>query len=254
MAIKNIAKLQSTISSVSGSTFNVSTNSNAVEIYDLATDLLVEKTTEKEWTIPGDKLTVTTTITNNLNTNISDLHVQDTLGAGAKFVEGSLKVGSQSYPDDNPITGITLPVTIGALGGEMVFSYQIEVDDPAEVEEFVNQTAIQFEIAGNQYQVSSNQISIHILDNQVFLLKTADKTFVKSKDVVTFVITITNNGELENTNITFSDPLPTGISFVDGSVKIDDVEKPDLNPTTGFALPNLVAGGQIKVEFKVNID
>lgn len=254
MAVTNIANLTSTITSTSGTTFNVSAKSNAVEIYDLTTELLVVKTTQKEWTIPGDKLTLTTTITNNLNTNISDITIKDTLGTGAKFVEGTLKVGTESYPDDNPITGSTLPVTVGGQGGELTFSYEVAVDDPAEVETFVNQSNVQFEISGTQYNVSSNEVSVHILDNQVYLLKTADKTIVKSKDVVTFTITITNDGELENTNMMFSDPLPTGATFVAGSVKIDDEEKADLNPTTGFALSNLAAGGQIKIEFQVTID
>lgn len=254
MAITNIANLTSTITSTGGTTFNVSAKSNAVEIYDLTTELLVVKTTQKEWTIPGDKLTLTTTITNNLNTNISDITIKDILGTGAKFVEGTLKVGTESYPDDNSITGATLPVTVGGQGGEMTFSYDVEIDDPAVVENFVNQTTIQFEIAGTQYSVSSNEVSVHILDNQVYLLKTADKTIVKSKDVVTFTITITNDGELENTNMLFSDLLPTGATFVEGSVKIDDEEKDDLNPTTGFALSNLAAGGQIKIEFQVTID
>ncbi len=254
MAVTNIANLTSTITSTSGTTFNVSAKSNAVEIYDLTTELLVVKTTQKEWTIPGDKLTLTTTITNNLNTNISDITIKDTLGTGAKFVEGTLKVGIESYPDDNPITGATLPVTVGGQGGELTFSYEVAVDDPAEVETFVNQSNVQFEISGTQYNVSSNEVSVHILDNQVYLLKTADKTIVKSKDVVTFTITITNDGELENTNMMFSDPLPTGATFVAGSVKIDDEVKADLNPTTGFALSNLAAGGQIKIEFQVTID
>lgn len=254
MAIINMANLTSTITSTSGTTFNVSAKSNAVEIYDLTTELLVVKTTQKEWTIPGDKLTLTTTITNNLNTNISDITIKDTLGTGAKFVEGTLKVGTESYPDVNPITGATLPVTVGGQGGELTFSYEVAVDDPAEVETFVNQSNVQFEISGTQYNVSSNEVSVHILDNQVYLLKTADKTIVKSKDVVTFTITITNDGELENTNMMFSDPLPTGATFVAGSVKIDDEEKADLNPTTGFALSNLAAGGQIKIEFQVTID
>lgn len=254
MAVTNIANLTSTITSTSGTTFNVSAKSNAVEIYDLTTELLVVKTTQKEWTIPGDKLTLTTTITNNLNTNISDITIKDTLGTGAKFVEGTLKVGTESYPDDNPITGSTLPVTVGGQGGELTFSYEVAVDDPAEVETFVNQSNVQFEISGTQYNVSSNEVSVHILDNQVYLLKTADKTIVKSKDVVTFTITITNDGELVNTNMMFSDPLPTGATFVAGSVKIDDEEKADLNPTTGFALSNLAAGGQIKIEFQVTID
>lgn len=254
MAVTNIANLTSTITSTSGTTFNVSAKSNAVEIYDLTKEFLVVKTTQKEWTIPGDKLTFTTTITNNLNTNITNITIKDILGTGAKFVDGTLKVGTESYPDDNPITGATLPVTIGGQGGEMTFSYEVEIDDPAEVENFVNQTTIQFEISGTQYSVSSNEVAVHILDNQVYLLKTADKTIVKSKDVVTFTITITNDGALENTNMMFSDPLPTGATFVAGSVKIDDEEKADLNPTTGFALSNLAAGGQIKIEFQVTID
>lgn len=254
MAVTNIANLTSTITSTSGTTFNVSAKSNAVEIYDLTKEFLVVKTTQKEWTIPGDKLTFTTTITNNLNTNITNITIKDILGAGAKFVDGTLKVGTESYPDDNPITGATLPVTVGGQGGEMTFSYEVEIDDPAEVENFVNQTTIQFEISGTQYSVSSNEVAVHILDNQVYLLKTADKTIVKSKDVVTFTITITNDGALENTNMMFSDPLPTGATFVEGSVKIDDEEKADLNPTTGFALSNLAAGGQIKIEFQVTID
>ena len=254
MAVTNIANLTSTITSTSGTTFNVSAKSNAVEIYDLTTELLVVKTTQKEWTIPGDKLTLTTTITNNLNTNISDITIKDTLGTGAKFVEGTLKVGTESYPDDNPITGATLPVTVGGQGGELTFSYEVAVDDPAEVETFVNQSNVQFEISGTQYNVSSNEVSVHILDNQVYLLKTADKTIVKSQDVVTFTIRITNDGGLENTNMMFSDPLPTGVTFVGGSVKIDDEVKADLNPTTGFALSNLAAGGQIKIEFQVTID
>lgn len=176
------------------------------------------------------------------------------MGTGAKFVEGTLKVGIESYPGNNPITGATLPVTVGGQGGELTFSYEVAVDDPAEVETFVNQSNVQFEISGTQYNVSSNEVSVHILDNQVYLLKTADKTIVKSKDVVTFTITITNDGELENTNMMFSDPLPTGATFVAGSVKIDDEVKADLNPTTGFALSNLAAGGQIKIEFQVTID
>ena len=254
MAIINMANLTSTITSASGTAFDVSAKSNAVEIYDLTKEFLVVKTTQKEWTIPGDKLTFTTTITNNLNTNITNITIKDILGAGAKFVEGTLKVGSESYPNDNPITGATLPVTIGGQGGEMTFSYEVAVDDPAEVETFVNQSNVQFEISGTQYNVYSNEVSVHILDNQVYLLKTADKTIVKPKDVVTFTIRITNDGGLENTNMMFSDPLPTGVTFVGGSVKIDDEVKVDLNPTTGFALSNLAAGGQIKVEFQVTID
>lgn len=254
MAISNKASLTSKITSEAGDEFEVTTQSNTLILYDLNKDISIVKTASKAWTIPNSRILMTTTITNNTGVQIENVTLNDTLTAGATFVEGTLKVGDQEYPDDNPMTGATLPVTIGALGGEMSFSYEVLVDTAPQVQTFSNTSNITITLDGENYDLSSNEMVVHILDNEVFLLKSADKTFVKSGDEVTFTTKISNTGTLTNTNVMFFDPIPEGATFVAGSVKIDGTENPSADPESGISLKDLSAGAEMTIEFKVTID
>ena len=254
MAISNKASLNSKITSEAGDEFDVTTQSNTLLIYDLDKDISVVKTAQKEWAIPGSQILLTTTITNNTETPIENITLNDLLNESAIFVSGSLKVGEESYPDANPMIGATLPVNIGAQGGEASFSYVIEVDAEPMTDTVTNQSKITVTLLGESYELSSNEMVIHIMDNQVFLLKTADKTFVRSGDEVTFTTTISNAGTVTNTSLVFVDPTPEGATFVAGSVKIDGVANASAVPANGISLKDLPADSEIKVEFKVRIN
>lgn len=254
MAITNRANLSSKITSESGEQFDVSAQSNALIVYDLTKDVTIEKSAEREWTLPGSRVIMTTTITNNMDVQIDDVTILDSLGSDATFVEGTLKAGSQQYPDDNPITGATLPVTIGAQGGQMEFSYEVEVAQTPLTSSFDNISNITATIAGNSYTMSSNEVTVHILENEIYLLKTADKIYVKPNDVVTFTIKISNAGTLTNTDVVLFDPIPEGATFVAGSVKVGGTEYASANPADGISIHDLSAGDEVSVEFKVTID
>ena len=62
-----------------------------------------------------------------------------------------------------------------------------------------------------------------------------------------YTITITNAGEFTNTDLFFTDDLPASLKFVNGSVKIDNVEREDLDFATGFALADLQPNGTITI-------
>ena len=62
-----------------------------------------------------------------------------------------------------------------------------------------------------------------------------------------YTIAITNDGEFTNTDLFFTDDLPASLEFVIGSVKIDNVERDDLNLATGFALADLQPNGTITI-------
>ena len=51
-----------------------------------------------------------------------------------------------------------------------------------------------------------------------------------------YTITITNGGEFTNADLFFTDDLPANLAFVIGGVKIDNVERDDLDLASGFAL------------------
>ena len=254
MTIINKATLTSKIDNGEGQKISVSANSNALKTNQIDTDIVLEKTLEKSWAIPEDKLTVTTKVINNSALEVTNPTFKDTLGNGASFVEGTVKIGSQAYSDANPITGFTPNVTLGADGAELEMSYQIAVDKYLAEESIANSTQMSVNLDSKTFTLNSNEATIKVLNNEVYLLKQANATAVKSGDTIIYTITISNDGELDNTNLFFTDPIPSGTTFVSGSVKVDNQSQPTYDPTVGFNLQDLSAGQSITIEFSVKVD
>lgn len=254
MSIINSAQLNSSILNPQGGKVNITTLSNTQRTNNVDTDIIVEKQVEKNWALPKDEILVTTKITNNADVNLEDFHFQDTLSQGASLVEGWVKIGIEERTDLNPITGFDLSATIGAFGGECEISYKILVDEYPEVSTITLSSTIGVTLDSKQFELTSNTARIQLLDNEIFLLKSANTTAVKSGDELTYTIQITNNGNIENTELFFTDSIPTGTTFVAGSVKVNNVSMADANPENGFSLNSLPPQGEIIVEFKVSVN
>ena len=253
MAILNSAQLNSYIQNKAGEKVSVTSISNTQRTNKVDTDIIVEKQVQKNWAIPKDEILVTTVITNNADVNLENFHFKDTLSAGASFVAGSVMVGSMAHDELDPIAGFDLQVTIGALGGECEISYKILVDEYPEVDDITVSTTINVSLDNKQFDLTSNTASIAMLNNEVYLLKTASTTAVKSGDEIVYTIEITNNGTIDNTDLYFEDKIPSGTQFVENSVKVNGTEKTVVDPETGFALDDLPAQGKITVEFTVKV-
>ena len=255
MAILNSASLKSNILNTQGEKVEVTTKSNTHRANQVEKDITIVKASEKDWALEKDKLKVTTTITNNTDIDIeNNFQVKDTLTEGAAFVDGTLKIGSVDHADLNPITGFMLPITLGGSGGEVEVSYEIAVGQYLAVDSIKNSTNVNFSVDSQQFTLNSNEKEITILNNEIWLLKTASARIVKSGDEITYTIAITNNGELTNTDLVFTDEIPEGTTFVEDSVKIDGTEKTGLNPANGFPLEDLAPQGATTVEFKVLVE
>lgn len=253
MAILNKASLTSTIPNGVGGTVDVAVESNTYRVNNVDVDIVIEKSAEQTWAIPESVLSVTTTITNDTDLNIEDIKIQDVLSEGAHFVQGSITVDSQSYAEANIIDGFTIPVTLGGSGGSMEVTYQIKLDKYIDADTITNTSSIDFELDGKQFNLTSNQLSIDVLHNDISILKTANTGVAKTGDVLTYTIVITNNGELVNTNVQFVDKLPSEVEFVANSVKIGDITYAEYDPNTGFPLNDINPNDTITIEFKAQI-
>lgn len=252
MAIKNTATLTSNLS-YGGEKIQVSTTSNTLSVNNIDTDILVVKSANKNYALPKDTITVTTLVTNNTTSELANFKVTDTLSNGATFVDGSLKIGSQEYKDINPISGFTLPITIG-VGAEMDIVYEIKVDENITETEITNSAKLNITLDGKSFEITSNILTLPVLLNEVYLLKTADTTAVKSGDKIKFTITISNDGTLTNTDLFFTDKIPDGTTFIEQSVTVDGVQKPDFDPEVGFNLEDLGQSENIVVTFEVIVN
>lgn len=253
MAILNKANLVSNITNKQGQKIEVSTNSNIARTSQVDTEIVVVKSTEQSWVIPNGKLEIKTIITNNTDIEIVDPKLKEILSEDATFIKGTVKIGSQSYPTFDPVVGMTLPVNIGAFGGEVEITYQVQVNEYPQKDLFTSQSTLTVLLLGKQFVINSNSLSIDILSNGVSLLKQVNTTVAKKGDVLVYTITISNDGAFANTDLFFTDPIPDGAEFVENSVKVNGTLKTDYNPSVGFTLDDLGVNETQTVEFSVRI-
>lgn len=254
MAVLNQAQITSKITTESGEQTQFTTASNIQRTNNLDADIVITKTATKTSLLPKDVVTITTIITNNADFDITRPQVKDVITQGAQFVTGTLELGGMTFPNYNIVNGFTMPMSIGKGGNELRFSFNIVVDDFVTVNQITDTTTLTFTVDSQQQTVTSPPLELEVLGNKIIMLKTADKTAAKTGDILTYTITITNEGIYDNTEVLFTDPIPDATTFVAGSVKIDDVTYANYDPVSGFSVHDLNAGDTIKVEFKVTIN
>jgi uncharacterized repeat protein (TIGR01451 family) len=87
-------------------------------------------------------------------------------------------------------------------------------------------------------------------------VKSVDKSVTYVGDVLTYSVTLNNIGAdtVDATNVFFTDHLPPGLSFVNGSFKIDGVTQASANPVTGVSVGTIGAGTSKTVQFQARVD
>lgn len=102
-----------------------------------------------------------------------------------------------------------------------------------------------------------NAIALQI-DNGVnpdlSVTKEVDKAVAIKGEVLTYTSTVTNTGSIPLSNTIFTDSIPTGTTFVGGSVFIDGVNFAGYNPQNGFSLGTLIPNQSVEVRFQVTVD
>lgn len=228
-----------------------SVTSNVVSTINMSDLFTKVRTSAKQYGIPGEEIEQTLTLANFSDYEISNVKIYDTITSSAYFKYGSMVIDDVEYPTYDA-SDYYLPKSI--LPGEsIIIKYKIVLDDQPEASSFIVISNINYYVEGVKLSENSNRATINVYDCRLEIKKTSDYSAVKSGDLMTFQNVITNTGNVKVTNLFFKDELPPKTTFIAGSVKINDVEQPTFDPTTGFALDDLDAAGEIIVAFKVQI-
>ncbi|MNV97974.1 hypothetical protein D3C71_1931680 [compost metagenome] len=97
----------------------------------------------------------------------------------------------------------------------------------------------------------SNVVVIPVSSPDVSVVKTTPAIDAVSGDIITYTLTVTNNGISPVNNVVLVDPIPVGTSFVAGSVTINGTPSPLDNPGVGIPLGTIAAGATVVVTFQV---
>ena len=211
-----------------------------------------EKLADKTEAIEGEKVKYTIRITNDGNL-AKTVTVRDTLPAGITFDKDTLiQVGDTGtvYTEQNLKNGI--PVEVPANGSiDVVFAGKVDTLASNEYSKtLTNQATVDNE--------PTNEVTTNVTKANITAHKESDPASgskVRFGDEITYRIRVRNDGTREGTAI-IKDTVPTGTTFVEGSVKINNVADSTKTATDLQNGINVIVGigKEVVVEFKVKVN
>ena len=211
-----------------------------------------EKLADKTEAIEGEKVTYTIRITNEGNL-AKTVTVRDTLPAGITFDKDTLiQVGDTGtvYTEQNLKNGI--PVEVPAYGSiDVVFAGKVDTLANNEYSKtLTNQATVDNE--------PTNEVTTNVTKANITAHKEAEPSSgnkVREGDEITYRIKVRNDGTRAG-DVIVKDTIPTGTTFVEGSIKIDNVADSSKTATdlaNGITL-NVPISTEKVVEFKVRVN
>ena len=211
-----------------------------------------EKLVDKTEAIEGEKVTYTIRITNEGNLP-KTVTVRDTLPAGITFDNDTLiQVGETGtvYTEQNLKNGI--PVEVPANGSiDVVFAGKVDTLASNEYSKtLTNQATVDNE--------PTNEVTTNVTKANITAHKESDPSSgnkVREGDEITYRIKVRNDGTRAG-DVIVKDTIPTGTTFVEGSIKIDNVADSSKTATdlaNGIRI-TVDIGKEVVVEFKVRVN
>ncbi|MDQ0114212.1 DUF11 domain-containing protein [Paenibacillus harenae] len=205
------------------------------------------KSANKSVTFVDDVITYTVTVTNTGNLDASFDFDGDALPPEVTFIAGSVSVGGELNPDLSPVDGFPLGTLIPGETVDIEYSVLVTAV-PADL---ILTNQAQFTLTGmtptgttftNTILANTVTIGVVVLENDLTTVKSADTSLAANGDIITFTVTVANNGPFNVNNVTVQDPLADELAFVPGSLTINGTMQPELTPLDSIAIGQLLVG------------
>ncbi|MGW5980397.1 DUF7507 domain-containing protein [Bacillus mycoides] len=229
--------------------------SNAVSTTINSAILTTQKSADKSIVSVGDTITYTTTITNTGNTAATNITFTSAIPASTTFIPNSVTVNGVQQPGAQPALGVNLPNI--APGETVTVTFQVNVISIPPSSSIMDNDTILYSYtvdpsgAPITTSISTNIVTNPVLDAMITMVKSVDQTLVTLGDAITYTTILKNSGNTNATNLTFTDLIPDGTTFITDSVTIDGITQIGLNPNTGITIGSIAPNSSISIAFQV---
>ena len=206
-----------------------------------------------DYVVEGEKITYTITVKNNGGL-ADNVQITDSIPEGTSFVEGSIKISNNpdtaSLGEGDLASGITVNVP---EYGEETLSFEVTVDELTEgLTKEIKNTATVDGTPTNETTDTVNKAHVRIGKTS----EPASGETVTAGNEIRYVIVLENTEGKAPSTLVVKDSIPEGTSFVEGSIKVKDLEREyTLEDLTTNGIEVTVPAGQTRtVEFKVTVN
>lgn len=103
--------------------------------------------------------------------------------------------------------------------------------------------------------IKSNESMTENMTTSFTKVRSTAKDYGEGGDEIEQTLVLTNNTEYSISGVQIMDTIGSGVTFKEGSVKIDEEPKADLNPLTGFNLEEDIAkNSSVTIKYVVTVD
>ncbi|MGW6192349.1 DUF7507 domain-containing protein [Bacillus cereus] len=233
-------------------------SSNTVNTAVVDASLSVIKNTDSLVQSTNGTITYTVVVQNNGNTTANTVNLTDLVPEGTAFIPNSVTINSVSVPGADPNVGI--PLNAIAPSEIVTVTFQVIVQSIPSVNPISNTARIDYTFIADPTSpiisrtITSNPASTQISDATIISLKAVNAQQATTSDILTYTITLENNGNISATNLSFLDSTPNGTTFVKNSFTLNGTAIPGANPNVGVTLPNLAANATHLISFQILIN
>ncbi|MEC0239676.1 hypothetical protein P4H66_07355 [Paenibacillus dokdonensis] len=203
----------------------------------------------------NQSVTFSFTVSNDGNRDAQML-LYDALPDGLAYIPNSVVINGAPLPGENPVTGIhvgTVPIQSTV---QIVFQ-AILVSIPASLQ-LSNQGTAQYSFQSLEGRtitgsLDSNIVILTVLPYYVSFVAEVSTNQTFAGDVITYMLTIANLGNVSLENLVVYLPLPLGVTFITGSVMIGEIYFPSIHPKDGIPIGTLLPGAIIIVRVNLRV-
>lgn len=228
--------------------------SNMVSIPLIGAVLTLKKSASMEQVTLDSIVTYQLEIENTGNAD-AEVTLTDTLPEGTSFIPNSLLIEGVPIPGASPQEGLQIILPVNS---KVTIQFQIIISSIPDSFALTNVATANytFQTKGGRSitkEVISNPVTLLVSPSQlsIFYYTNTNQTF--EGDIITFFIQITNTGIEGIRNAVISILLQGELSYLPGSLIIDGLLTPDLDPTEGIMLPFIAASSSTQISYQAKV-
>lgn len=208
----------------------------------------------------GDELTYTIVVSNNNDFILKDYVIKDIVSDNLDIVSASLMLDGVSY---DGLSGRSITVTIPEIlaNSTATITYKatinglpVEIDPNNDRNGLITNTAQLYNTVNENILESSAVVSVSPGADIVLLTKSVQEQTADFNDILNYTITVKNDGLSIINNYNVEDDLPSELSFVPNSIKVNGVVQP--NPSSNlfeYKVSNLTPGQTLTITYQAKV-